>query len=97
MTGSILGLLAACFLAPSFAAAQTPASGTGGTTDQPAPANAPPKPAEARFDILDYVVDGNTVLSVRDIEEAIYPFLGEQRSAADVDSARAALENAYIA
>jgi hypothetical protein len=76
MTGSILGFLAACVLAPSLASAQTPAAGASGATDQPAPANAPPKPAEARFDILDYVVDGNTVLSIPDIEEAIYPFLG---------------------
>ena len=35
------------------------------------------------------------MLSVVEIEEAIYPFLGEQRTAADVDMAREALENAY--
>ncbi len=50
---------------------------------------------EKRFDILEYVVDGNSVLSVPDIEEAVYPFLGESRNAADVDQARDALEQVY--
>jgi hemolysin activation/secretion protein len=47
------------------------------------------------FDIMEYVVDGNTVLAVPDIEEAVYPFLGESRTADDVDGARKALEAAY--
>jgi hemolysin activation/secretion protein len=47
------------------------------------------------FDIMEYVVDGNTVLAVPDIEEAVYPFLGEARTADDVDKARKALEEAY--
>lgn len=51
--------------------------------------------AEARFDILEYVVEGNTVLPVLAIERAVYPHLGPGRSAADVDGARAALERAY--
>ncbi len=49
------------------------------------------------FDILEYVVDGNTVLPTPDIEEAVYPFLGEGRSSDDVDGARKALEQAYQA
>jgi hemolysin activation/secretion protein len=51
--------------------------------------------AEHHFDILEYVVDGNTVLPVPDIEEAVYPFLGESRTADDVDGARKALEAVY--
>ncbi len=47
------------------------------------------------FDILEYVVDGNTVLAVPEIEEAVYPFLGENRTADDVDNARKALEDVY--
>jgi hemolysin activation/secretion protein len=60
-----------------------------------------PKPAETtavaerHFDILEYVVDGNTVLAAPEIEEAVYPFLGESRTADDVDKARKALEDAY--
>jgi len=58
----------------------------------------PPAPAAAvaqHFDILEYVVDGNSALDVTAIEEAVYPFLGEQRTAGDVDMAREALEKAY--
>ncbi len=47
------------------------------------------------FDIMEYVVDGNTVLSVPEIEEAVYPYLGESRTADDVDGARKALEQVY--
>lgn len=41
------------------------------------------------------MVDGNTVLSTPDIETAVYPFLGENRTPADVDNARQALQRAY--
>jgi hemolysin activation/secretion protein len=51
--------------------------------------------AEHHFDIMEYVVDGNTVLAVPDIEEAVYPFLGESRTTDDVDGARKALEQVY--
>jgi hemolysin activation/secretion protein len=69
--------------------------------DSPQPAKAGPTPAapstvaERRFDIMEYVVDGNSVLSVPDIEEAVYPYLGESRTADDVDKARKALEDVY--
>jgi hemolysin activation/secretion protein len=53
--------------------------------------------AGPQFDIMEYVVDGNTVLPTPDIEEAVYPFLGECRSATDVDGARQALQQAYQA
>lgn len=51
--------------------------------------------AEQRFDVLEYVIEGNTVLSTEAIERAVYPFLGPQRSLRDVEGARAALEKAY--
>jgi hemolysin activation/secretion protein len=50
-----------------------------------------------RFDILAFNVAGNTVLPVDVIEAAVYPFLGPDRQASDVDAARAALEKAYQA
>jgi len=50
---------------------------------------------EAGFDILEYVVEGNTVLPVIRIEEAVYPSLGEKKSIQDVETARSALEKAY--
>lgn len=52
-------------------------------------------PPVARFDVFEYQVEGNTVLSTERIERAVYPFLGEQRTVADVDAARLALEAAY--
>jgi hemolysin activation/secretion protein len=48
-----------------------------------------------RFDILEYRVEGNTVLKAELIERAVYPFLGEGRGADDVENARAALELVY--
>jgi hemolysin activation/secretion protein len=59
---------------------------------------APPDPAPAtaaRFDILEYRVEGNSVLPAATIEEAVYPHLGESRSIDDVESARRSLEDAY--
>src|SRR5262249_27856976 len=63
------------------------------------PANDAPamSPNDRRFDIFEYVVDGNTVLAVPDVEEAVYPFLGEDRNSVDVDKARDALEQIYRA
>ena len=48
-----------------------------------------------RFDVFEYRIEGNTVLSVDRIERAVYPFLGERRGVDDVESARLALEAAY--
>jgi hemolysin activation/secretion protein len=58
----------------------------------PAPAAAPEGPA---FDILEFRVEGSSVLSEREIERAVMPFLGEQRRFADVEGARKALEDAF--
>lgn len=80
-------LLGPAFLAPHAVAAQ-PAP--------PAEARQPAGPAEEpAFDVLEFRVAGNTVLPALAIEEAVYPFLGEGRSIAEVEQARAALEKAY--
>lgn len=52
-------------------------------------------PADPPFAVLEYRVLGNTTLPRRDIEAAVYPFLGEARTFVDVESARLELENAY--
>ena len=49
----------------------------------------------AGFDILEYRVEGNSVLPAISIERAVYPWLGEKKSIKDVEAARAALEKAY--
>jgi len=51
--------------------------------------------AGPRFAVLEYEIEGNSVLPVRDIERAVMPHLGPDRSLADVEEARTALEKAY--
>jgi hemolysin activation/secretion protein len=53
-----------------------------------------PKPDPA-FDILEIDVEGNSVLSTRQIERIVTPFLGPKRHFSDVEGARKALEDAY--
>lgn len=50
---------------------------------------------ERRLDVLEVYVEGNTVLPVQAIEDALAPFLGPARPLSDIDRARAALEAAY--
>lgn len=67
--------------------------------DPPSPPTSPPPEASAtqHFDVREYRVLGNTVLSDREIEGVLYPRLGESKTLTDVDAARAALEAAYHA
>ncbi len=88
--GFFLGLCAGALSAGAHAAIPESAQKQHGADAKPAPAESGP-----RFDILEYVVDGNSVLSIPDIEEAVYPYLGESRTSEDVDGARKALEQAY--
>ncbi|HCP77028.1 MAG: hypothetical protein CML19_00900 [Pusillimonas sp.] len=48
-----------------------------------------------RVNINEYIVRGNTVLQARDIEKAVYPFLGPQRTLKDIEAAREALQTVY--
>lgn len=50
-----------------------------------------------RFDIWEFRVEGNTLLPTIEVERAVYPFLGPQRSDRDANAAAAALEKAYQA
>lgn len=56
---------------------------------------AEPPAAAAVFDIRAFQVKGNTLLSPEVVEDAIYPFMGPERTSADVESARAALQKAF--
>lgn len=47
------------------------------------------------FDVLEFEVEGNTVLPEIDIERAVYPFLGPGRGLEAVEAAVEALEQAY--
>lgn len=48
-----------------------------------------------RFNIWEFVVKGNTVLPQVEIERAVYPFLGENRTVDDVLAAESALNALY--
>jgi hemolysin activation/secretion protein len=65
----------------------------------PTPAAASPAPAQAaalpRFDILEYRVEGNSLINDETIELAVMPHMGEGRTLQDVEGARAALEKRY--
>ncbi len=52
------------------------------------------KPAN-RFDVLEFAVEGNSVLPQIEIERAVYPHLGPGKSLESVELARTALEKAY--
>jgi hemolysin activation/secretion protein len=51
--------------------------------------------SDPAFDILEFRVEGNSVLSQRAIEHCVTPFLGPKKHFSDVESARKALEDAY--
>jgi hemolysin activation/secretion protein len=52
---------------------------------------------ERRLDVLNYRIEGNTVLTRMDVEGAVLPYLGPQRKVSDVEAARLALMKAYHA
>lgn len=52
-------------------------------------------PAEVKFDVMEFVVEGNTVLPQAIVEQTLQPFMGPGRSFKDVDAAREALEKAF--
>jgi len=56
---------------------------------------APAEPEADSFDILEFVVLGNSVLSPIAIERAVYPFLGPKGSFSKVEQARERLQRAY--
>jgi hemolysin activation/secretion protein len=68
---------------------------SGAVDAQTPPAAADATPADQRFDIAEFRVLGNTVLPNRDIERAVYPFLGPNRDLEVVKKASEALEKAY--
>jgi hemolysin activation/secretion protein len=109
LSGSIGALLAGLAVAsPAIAeegaakSSETPKQASSAAKSEPsqadgtAPVASDQKSAPAQpFDIDDFAVVGADKLSQVDVEEAIYPFLGPNKTAADVEKARAALEKAY--
>ncbi len=52
-------------------------------------------PADVKFDVMAFVVQGNRLLPDNLIDTVLQPYLGPQRHFKDVDAAREALEKAY--
>jgi hemolysin activation/secretion protein len=88
-------MVALLWCVASWAAAQpAQAQAVGGPTAAEVRGPAAPN-SEPSFDILEIVVDGNTVLAVETIERIVYPHLGLAKRFDDVEAARKALEAAY--
>lgn len=51
--------------------------------------------SKPQFDIWEYRITGNTVLSNKQIEASVYPFLGPEKTFATVDAAKQSLGEAY--
>ena len=66
-----------------------------GVVAAPAASASAPAAAQPHFDILEFQVEGNTVLPDEAIEQAVLPFLGPDRQMDSVEGARAALEKVY--
>jgi len=83
---------ATLLLALQSPAAELPPDKAGGDGAPVLKVAAEPEP---KFDILEFVVEGNSRLPDLVIERAVTPFLGEGKKFADIEAARAALENKY--
>ncbi|HET9403079.1 MAG TPA: POTRA domain-containing protein [Burkholderiales bacterium] len=75
------------------------AANTGGALAQaPAPKQksaAKPRPVPARVDVTAYSLEGRTLLDTEDFSRIVDPFVGAQKSAADIERARSAVQQAY--
>jgi hemolysin activation/secretion protein len=54
-------------------------------------------PDVTHFSVTEYRVEGNTVLTETEIDRAVYDYLGPDRTAADIESARRQLASLYAA
>ncbi len=61
----------------------------------PQAATAAVAPADERFEIKRFQIDGNTLLTAQQIEQSVGPFTGSGRVYGDIQQALEALENAY--
>lgn len=61
----------------------------GGSEATPAPVKEP------TFTVSEYQIEGNSVLPATAIEQAVYPYLGADKTISDVEQARKSLEQVY--
>jgi len=86
----VMVLVTYALMPPAFAADAKDLSSAGATATA-----ASADTGESRFAIYEYVLDGASLLPEVVLERAVKAFMGEQRTIADVDKARASLEKAY--
>lgn|GEM_PF-25416 len=79
---------------PSETPKETPPSAEAPDAPAPKPVE-PSSPAEIRFSISEYQVEGNTVLPQEKLKEIFLAYLGPAKQLQDVEQARASLERAY--
>lgn len=73
-------------------APENPTTPANSTAPAPAPRAAP---AAKPFPVLEFQVDGNTLLPTIEVERAVMSHLGESQTIQDIEAARAQLEKAY--
>lgn len=83
-TAVVGALLPASVLAQDVQGQEAPVVGAGAASS-----------SARRVDINEYFVEGNTVLVDTEIEAAVYPYLGPDKTLDDVEKARGALQKAY--
>lgn len=66
-----------------------------GAAEAPPPVRDVPRQHLPRFDVMEFEIEGNSVLPEIAVERAVYPLLGPGRTLDDVELARSALERAY--
>lgn len=79
----------------SVAGAMALWAGTVSAQEAEPAADSPATEQGTGVNINEYIVRGNTVLQARDIEKAVYPYLGPQRTLTDIEAARDALQAVY--
>lgn len=58
-------------------------------------AHAAPNQRVVTFDVMEFVIDGNTVLPANVVERVLHPYLGPAKTFKDIEAAREALERAF--
>ena len=91
--GVIGGLLALWLISAPIHAMVTGADAPNALTDTPI--KEAPKEDTPSFDIMNFRVEGNSVLDIESVETAIYPYLGPDKQIEDVEKARQSLETMY--
>jgi hemolysin activation/secretion protein len=93
----LLGSVGVAVILTSLGRAQAADAAAPTSSVSPNASVAKPAAPVRKFEINEFDVEGNTVLDEAAIDAAVEPFMGPDKTMADIDGARAALEKAYAA